>query len=737
MFLSFILIALITVGGLSLTYLIAEDETLLWRVSAGNVFGLTVFGLVSFVLACLFGFSAVTVGLSILISLAPVLLLFYQKPPRARFGREWQKAKGKLEGANFKKLSRFAYYAFFFILFCLFFERAILVTPDGILTGASQNYGDLPFHLGAIFSFTDGNNFPPENPSYAFAKFSYPFMADLLTAAFVKLGAGFREATYVQNVWLAFSLLVVLERFAFKLTGSKLAGKIAPVLLFFSGGLGFLWFLKDYWEGTRGIFELLNNLPRDYTISGDDKNGTVEIFRWGNSLVVLFVTQRSLLLGMPLTIIVLQKLWKIFSNEPAEIGDQKLEVRSEKVEVRDQKLEGRNRKSEIKNRKSEVGSQQSEIGNRKSADSIQLSKFSIQHSTFSIFLTGLLAGTLPLVHVHSLAVLFVVTGFLFFFRIDKLREWIVFGIGVAVVAVPELIWVMTGSATRLTEFIDWNFGWDKGSNGFFWFWLKNTGAFLPVLIFGVYLIWEYGAKDEERVIKEGENYGVITKKSAADSSARDVPPIVPRPLLLLMFYLPFLAWFFIANAIKLAPWQWDNVKVLVYWFVGSLPIAALVLAWAWNRSALLKIAAAACLFVLIFAGALDVWRTISGEIEYNVFSRDSVAIAELIKKQTAPNAMFLNAPTFNSAVVLSGRRSVMRFTGHLLSYGIDYGEREADVRKIYAGDGTAEVLLGKYNVEYIIISPEEKDSVTINEEFFRRFPLVMEVGQHRIYQVKK
>ena len=30
-----------------------------------------------------------------------------------------------------------------------------LETPRGIFTGGSQNLGDLPFHLGAIFSFTE------------------------------------------------------------------------------------------------------------------------------------------------------------------------------------------------------------------------------------------------------------------------------------------------------------------------------------------------------------------------------------------------------------------------------------------------------------------------------------------------------------------------------------------------------------------------------------------------------
>jgi hypothetical protein len=34
----------------------------------------------------------------------------------------------------------------------------------------------------------------------------------------------------------------------------------------------------------------------------------------------------------------------------------------------------------------------------------------------------------------------------------------------------------------------------------------------------------------------------------------------------------------------------------------------------------------------------------------------------------------------------------MRYTGHLSSYGIDYREREAEVKRIYAGEATAEIF---------------------------------------------
>jgi uncharacterized membrane protein len=123
-----------------------------------------------------------------------------------------------------------------------------------------------------------------------------------------------------------------------------------------------------------------------------------------------------------------------------------------------------------------------------------------------------------------------------------------------------------------------------------------------------------------------------------------------------------------------------------------------------------------------------------------VFEPDSIKIAEQIKQKTAPRALFVNAPTYNSAVVLSGRRSLMRYVGHLSSYGIDYEPRESEVKRIYEGSAATENLLRKYGIEYVLISPEERsyaqtNNVRLNEDYFQKFPVVAEAGQYRVYKI--
>ncbi|MEO5860294.1 MAG: hypothetical protein ABIR33_15270, partial [Pyrinomonadaceae bacterium] len=241
MLISLIIVAAITAGGLGLTYLIERDEPLLWRIAAGNVIGFALFGTVGFGLAMAFGLNIVTIIASLLIVVAAGFIVVLGEH-RKTLDHDLAKAGGKVQGSNSSKILPFFYYAGFLLLLLFFFDRAMIQTDRGIFTGGSNNLGDLPFHLGAIFSFAEGQNFPPENPNWAGATFSYPFIADLITACFVKLGIGVRDAMLVQNVSWAFSLLVLLESFVRRLTGLKHAGKLAPVMLFFSGGLGFIWF---------------------------------------------------------------------------------------------------------------------------------------------------------------------------------------------------------------------------------------------------------------------------------------------------------------------------------------------------------------------------------------------------------------------------------------------------------------------------------------------------------------
>jgi hypothetical protein len=612
------------------------------------------------------GLSTVSVLLAGLVTVSPILLLRDRDRSRA-FRLDREKAFGKLQSSKAAKLLPFLYYFGFFVFFILFFDRAMILAADGIYTGGSNNLGDLPFHLGIIYSFTDGANFPPQNPSFAGAKFAYPFIADLGAAALMKLGAGVREAMLVQNVSWAFALLVVLERFVFRMVNDRLAARIAPFLLFLTGGLGFVSFFSDYAAQSKNILQLLMDIGKDYTISQE--------YRWGNSLITLFLTQRSLLLGMPLTLIVLTGLWKMFSAKNAEGTDAK--------------------RSDL-------------IGFLKTP----------------YFLLGIVAGMLPLIHLHSLFVLFVVAAFLLIMHPSIWRDLVAFGVGVCVVAVPELIWSISGSATRVSEFFEFYGGWESAQSNIVWAWFKNTGIFIPILLAGMVLYKKLSRQADTQDVKKAQ--GHRPEKAIGAYSSSD----------LLLFYIPFAFLFVLANFVKLAPWEWDNIKVLIYWFIGSLPFVAYLLARLWQQNGAGRVLSAAAIFALTAAGTLDVWRTVSRQHYYRVFDPDAIKIGERLRLATPPESIILNAPTYNSAAVLSGRLSMMRYPGHLGSHGIYYADREKDLKQIYRGGPEAAALIEKYSIDYVLISPEERNTLTPNEQYFMRFPVVADFGQYRVYDVR-
>ncbi|MGA9995227.1 MAG: hypothetical protein WBP93_07435, partial [Pyrinomonadaceae bacterium] len=260
-----------------------------------------------------------------------------------------------------------------------------------------------------------------------------------------------------------------------------------------------------------------------------------------------------------------------------------------------------------------------------------------------------------------------------------------------------------GSSVSTKSFTGFQFGWDKGQENVVWFWLKNTGVFVPLLLLAI--TWR------------GENY------------------LVPKKLLL--YYLPFLFCFIVPNVFRMAPWIWDNIKVLYYWWVASAPLVALAIARMWERGTWLRPLSVALFVLLTLAGAIDVWGLASGSNEFGEFDRDGVAFAGVIEQQTQPRSTIVHAPIHNDPVFLTGRRSLMGYPGHIWTHGLSYSERESEIRRIYAGAADAESLLKKYAVEYVVISQLEKNVMPVNERFFERFQKVGEVGDYRLYKVAR
>lgn len=316
---------------------------------------------------------------------------------------------------------------------------------------------------------------------------------------------------------------------------------------------------------------------------------------------------------------------------------------------------------------------------------------------------GVITGSLPMVHAHTFAVV-LGTAFLFGLVFSQWREgrwraWAIYVVATFALAVPLLAWTARGSQASLSAFFGVALGWDRGSSDPLFFWFTNTGAFIPLLVAAY--VW----RRELRISR-----------------------------MLLLYSLAFLAWFVAPNLFRLAPWLWDNIKVLVYWWLGFTPLVALVLARLWTSGGVLRAGSVALAVALMAAGALDIARAVVGT-SYQEFDRDGVAFAEQVRERTDPSSIILTTPTYNTPVFLTGRRVFMGYAGFLWANGLPYTERDVDLRAIYAGSPEARELLREGGIDYIVLGPQERREVAPNDAFLTGFPVAAQVGEYQLLEV--
>ncbi|HEX6719370.1 MAG TPA: hypothetical protein VF088_19860 [Pyrinomonadaceae bacterium] len=663
---SLLLALLVTLSGTVATYLYDENASFGARLCAGAVLGLAMLGLVGFVVASFVGLSGAAVLFSAAICCSPLALVtdgVIRKRLKSDLDAVSTSTRRLILKPDITSVGYFLFYALTAVILWKVFSRAVIEDSTGLSTGLLNNFGDLPFHLSVITSFVFGNNFPPEDPTYAGVRFTYPFISDFVSAIFVRCGADLRESMFIENFILGVSFVGLVHRWALVMLRDRLAAIITPLLVLLNGGFGFTLLLDKAATNERGLFGALMDLPPSFTVIPETT------WRWGNAVSALLVPQRGFLMGLPLATIAFTQWW-IATNK----GQTEPPPTSKKARASEKQ----------KNLWSE------KRGARFSA------------SVRRMIAAGVAAGLLPLVHAHSFIVVMAMAGCLALIQ-RRWREWFTFFVVASVIAMPQLLWSTIHSAVDVGSFFAWEMGWDHGPANPFWFWIKNTGLFIPLLLIAI--------------LAKANGY------------------LVPRRLLL--FYLPFTLCFIVPNIIKLAPWIWDNIKVLFYWWLASAPLVALLLAKLWQQGSIRRVVAVLLFVGVTLAGALDVAGIALRTTKYQVFDVDGLQFAELVKAQTVPRALVVHAPVHNTPVFLTGRRSLMGYPGHIWTHGLQFVQREGEIKRIYLGAPDAEQLIRKYGVEYLVLGPQERLVTPVNEAFFSRFEKVGEVGEYALYKVRQ
>ncbi len=319
---------------------------------------------------------------------------------------------------------------------------------------------------------------------------------------------------------------------------------------------------------------------------------------------------------------------------------------------------------------------------------------------------GVIAGTLPFAHTSTLAALALITPFVALLFIQPLREWVInwtlfFGLWIAI-AVPQLL-LQQGGQNVGTQGLRWQIGWVAAPDSWPWFWLKNLGWFIPLLLIAL----------ASRTLLTGP---------------------VRRFLWAMM---PIFA---ICNLVAFFPWDWDNTKFFFYWFlaVTILVAALLVRTWREHSSLVVRALVLSVVATMTLSGLLLNFQQLIGK-DHNLFlSTEELAVAAQVRDLTPPHAVFATGLQHNHPVtVMAGRAVMMGYPGWLFSYGIDYSQRERDLRAIYALAANTPALLEKYNVEYVVIGPNERQNLKPNVEAFRsRYQRIINTGNYEVFKVR-
>ncbi|MGE0132877.1 MAG: hypothetical protein AB7U82_32765 [Blastocatellales bacterium] len=627
-----ILITLLAVAnGALLTLPVIEKTSPQTRIAVGSVIGIAILSWIAFLTALPLGLNATSIGttVAILIMVLVIQLRFIGLDRIMAGLREFKASKTGV-----------VYYAAWTALLAWLFARVVMFYPDGLHTAPANNYGDLPFHFSAITSFAYGENLPPQNPIFAGMKFTYPFLIDFLTAFFIRCGADWRSAFFVENIALSLALVRLIETLTLKIFKNSAAARLAPVIFLFNGGFGFINFFRDFSAQGGALMDFAAHMPNTFTMNADLTLESSKIpLRWGNVFTTLLIPQRSMLFGLPLVAMIITLWWMSFREE-----------------------------SDAKTRRRYLLS------------------------------AGILAGLLPMLHAHGFFSVMIASApmALLFWSLD----WGAFFAPVAILAAPQA-WYLSGTQIRNQLFKPLEKWWEAGDANPLLFWMINAGIFILLLL-----------------------SALLIRKITNSRQA--------------LFYLPFALWFIIPNFVALAPWTWDNIKMLVYWSLASTPFVAAALAYLFTRRFVVARAAVLVLFVaLTFSGALDVTRALSPAENVVLFGQVELEVAALLREKTPPRALILHAPIHNSVVALSGRQSVMGYPGHLWTHGIPFESRQNDVTTIYKGGAQMIEPLSRLGVDYVVIGPAERGQLEVNENSFANsYPLVIDHAGYRIYRVR-
>jgi hypothetical protein len=304
-----------------------------------------------------------------------------------------------------------------------------------------------------------------------------------------------------------------------------------------------------------------------------------------------------------------------------------------------------------------------------------------------------LYATLPLFHAHTFLALSIVLAVLFLFGNGRRRLDIARLLALAFVPAAFIAWLITDHF-HAGSVLEFHPGWVQTDGEFahplahslannpfvhfLEFWIVNFGFWIPIVLALIgWLLWRAFGKGVQQGIKVSDS---------------------------MVFVIAAIVLFLLSVFVKMAPWGWDNIKILVWAYFIILPFLWSELLSRW------PLALRAVIYVLLFgSGFVTLFGGLTiGRPGFGIADRAELDAVGMVVKRLPAEARYAAYPTYNHPLLLQGRKVVLGYPGHLWTQGFDFSPYNDKLTTLMLGAANWKETARFFQARYLFWGRQEK-----------------------------
>lgn len=326
----------------------------------------------------------------------------------------------------------------------------------------------------------------------------------------------------------------------------------------------------------------------------------------------------------------------------------------------------------------------------------------------------LLYASLPLFHLHSFIFFSLMLASWFVLHAPARRELAKF-VGLALLPASGLVLLVTGGLHGASV-LGFKAGWMWDDEAFLTWCRDHFGE--PANDYAAWLFWpmNFGILPVLTVV-----LGVVLLRKK-----RAIWPVAA--------VFPAVGAFVVCCFVKFAPWEWDNTKIMIWSYLVVLPFlwTHLIVRWpAWAR-------ATTC-FVLFFSGFISTLGGLDATHRgHPIAGREELDTLAPVLRALPVSGRFAGSPTYNHPLLLSGRKMVLGYPGHVRSHGLPWEEPMRQLDALMMGAENWRDLARQLGVRYIFWGKDEQDVFQNSTEPWAESAALVALGEWgKIYDLEQ